>query len=193
MSKAIDLTEKRFGRLIVKDRAERNDGRGIRWLCSCDCGEVKVVRGRDLRSEHTKSCGCLRKELSAERIRRLGPIWSQSAARLRATTEIPRWHKNARGYMVGKMKYHPLANSGGTVQRSWFNKYEAEGKLDWVVQALKEGFTLHHRNGKRDDDRPENLQLRFPSKHPQGISEGDIVDWLTKMGYEVRNPKDFRG
>lgn len=34
------------------------------WLCKCDCGNEKeiIVRGSDLRRNHTKSCGCLQKE-----------------------------------------------------------------------------------------------------------------------------------
>lgn len=67
MGRFIDLTGKRFGRLIViceapKRRAE--NGRSQRmWLCQCDCGKQKEVFGENLRCGKTLSCGCLHKEI----------------------------------------------------------------------------------------------------------------------------------
>jgi hypothetical protein len=52
-----DLTGQRFGRLIVLRYAEMRDRRAC-WLCQCDCGKRKVVRGKSLRRGLTKSCGC---------------------------------------------------------------------------------------------------------------------------------------
>jgi len=59
--RVVDLTNSRFGRLLVIERAEKaKDGHAC-WLCRCDCGETKIVVGKDLRTGHTKSCGCLGK------------------------------------------------------------------------------------------------------------------------------------
>lgn len=63
-SKVIDLTGRRFGKLVVlrKDNIERNDHKGARWICKCDCGnEISVLAGR-LKSGQTKSCGCLKQD-----------------------------------------------------------------------------------------------------------------------------------
>ena len=54
----IDLTGKRFGRLVIIAYAQDQ-----RWSCVCDCTAPVVVRGYSLRRGHTKSCGCLRTEL----------------------------------------------------------------------------------------------------------------------------------
>lgn len=63
MSKLIDLTGQRFGRLIVLERAEnKNKDRHACWLCQCDCGNQVVVYGASLRNKDTQSCGCLQKE-----------------------------------------------------------------------------------------------------------------------------------
>jgi len=59
MSKLIDMTGQRFGRLVVIERAE-NKGHETAWLCRCDCGKKAIVIGRNLRRKNgTKSCGCL--------------------------------------------------------------------------------------------------------------------------------------
>lgn len=62
----IDLTGKKFGRLIVLKRAE-NKGTKTAWLCKCDCGNEKIVSGDKLKTGNTKSCGCLNKELTIRR------------------------------------------------------------------------------------------------------------------------------
>ena len=63
MGKSIDLTGKRFGRLIVirqigvdKRRREKT------WLCQCDCGNTKETKTSYLTSGDTSSCGCYRRE-----------------------------------------------------------------------------------------------------------------------------------
>ena len=63
MGKLIDLTGKRFGKLTVIGRAPNKNGR-IMWNCICDCGNTKVVGGKDMKSGMTTSCGCRRKCIS---------------------------------------------------------------------------------------------------------------------------------
>ena len=62
MSKLIDLTGKKFGRLAVVGRAPNNK-KSTMWLCKCDCGNEVVVNGSSLKRKLTKSCGCWNKEL----------------------------------------------------------------------------------------------------------------------------------
>jgi hypothetical protein len=70
MAKAIDLTGKRFGRLLVIKRAPNHicpKSKLVAWECKCDCGNVKVVLRCALRSGETNSCGCLHNELLVSR------------------------------------------------------------------------------------------------------------------------------
>ena len=39
------------------------------WLCKCECGKEKIIRGSHLRNGHTKSCGCLYREAIIKRNR----------------------------------------------------------------------------------------------------------------------------
>lgn len=61
-----DLTGKRFGRLVVSERAERyktNTGRrSTYYICQCDCGKTTTVTANHLTTGHTWSCGCAHKE-----------------------------------------------------------------------------------------------------------------------------------
>lgn len=67
----IDITNKRFGRLIaiaVDHKEYDNCGNtDYYWKCKCDCGNIIIVQGTVLRRGDTRSCGCLQKEVSAER------------------------------------------------------------------------------------------------------------------------------
>ena len=67
MSKRIEMIDKKFGRLTVKEMIRTK--RGLSYLCQCDCGKKTTVSGYGLRSGHTKSCGCLQKELSSEKFK----------------------------------------------------------------------------------------------------------------------------
>lgn len=52
-----DETNNRYGKLTVVS-LEQKHPKAI-WKCLCDCGRYKEVKGIDLRSGNTKSCGCL--------------------------------------------------------------------------------------------------------------------------------------
>jgi hypothetical protein len=57
----------RFGRLTVLRQDTDGAQRGsLRWLCRCDCGQIRSIRGSDLRN-YTRSCGCLIREASSAR------------------------------------------------------------------------------------------------------------------------------
>ena len=57
-----DLTGQKFSRLTVIEFS-RIAGGEANWKCKCSCGAISFVRGTDLRSGSTKSCGCFRLEI----------------------------------------------------------------------------------------------------------------------------------
>ena len=61
----INLIGQRFGKLIVVDRAEdyiyESKGKittAPQWWCQCDCGNMIIAQGGNLRSGNTTNCGC---------------------------------------------------------------------------------------------------------------------------------------
>lgn len=63
MGKLIDITGKRYGKLIaVSLRPERDGGGKPIWLCQCDCGNRTLSSGSNLREGLSTSCGCSRAE-----------------------------------------------------------------------------------------------------------------------------------
>ena len=63
MPKIIDLTGKRFGRLTVVKKSNVPKGKGAKWDCICECGNMVIVKTGALNYGSTKSCGCLQKDI----------------------------------------------------------------------------------------------------------------------------------
>lgn len=60
MPKLVDLTGKRFGKLVVQRKLQsRRDG-SVLWECLCDCGNSRQVNTRHLnrKKNNVRSCGC---------------------------------------------------------------------------------------------------------------------------------------
>jgi len=61
MKTCLNLEGQIFHYLTVIDRnTENTKSKKSRWNCKCICGKECVVRGSNLKSGKTKSCGCLR-------------------------------------------------------------------------------------------------------------------------------------
>lgn len=80
-----DLTGKRFERLVVINVGKHEKGRYF-WKCKCDCGNVVTVDGAKLSFGHTKSCGCLCREINSVKMTAL--------CKTQKGTSHPRWNRN---------------------------------------------------------------------------------------------------
>ena len=58
----------RFGRLVALSKANSyvapNGRKSAKWLCKCDCGEFVEILATSLVRGHTRSCGCLARDVS---------------------------------------------------------------------------------------------------------------------------------
>ena len=83
MAQFIDLTGETFGRLTVLWRLPSRKGK-IFWSCLCVCGARPQVCGESLRSDRTRSCGCLSREAPGrEAIDRTGQVFGELTVRCR--------------------------------------------------------------------------------------------------------------
>lgn len=85
-----DLTGMRFGKLRALFRLPKGKaGKQAAWHCLCDCGNEVNVLSYNLRSGHTKSCGCVHDERMKQGLRsshgliksRLYSIWENMKSR----------------------------------------------------------------------------------------------------------------
>lgn len=124
MTKMISLTGKRFGKLLVLERAESSNSGRTRWRCKCDCGSETIVDGFLLRNGKTKSCGCLkyskRNGYINEKNKRLHSIWANMKSRCN--------NKNSKSYSV-------YGGKGIKVCKDW------EKFLDFQNWAIANGYS----------------------------------------------------
>ena len=110
-----DLTNKRFGRLVVIAEAPRKSKRRRLWLCRCDCGSEKVA-SQDNLGKRIFSCGCFHKE----RIR------ASNGTHLRTNTvEYATWERmKNRCYNTNSPDYEDYGGRGITVCERWRTSFE---------------------------------------------------------------------
>lgn len=56
------LKGQRFGKLTVIRMLNKRKKGSVVWECICDCGNIKNVTTRNLKTGDTKSCGCFKRE-----------------------------------------------------------------------------------------------------------------------------------
>lgn len=130
--KKTDLTGKKFGKwTVIKEVEPQREPNGHlrhRWMCKCDCGTVRTVKGRYLTSGRSCSCGCDRISKNAKRMithnmykTRIYKVWEDMKSRC----DNP--HNN---------RYKNYGGRGITICNSW-----RENFLNFYEWAINNGYT----------------------------------------------------
>lgn len=151
----VHVPGERFGHLeILAESEERKQG-GVCWICRCDCGRKVTILGSKMRIGDQKSCGCM------------NPAHERGS-------KSPRWQGGryiaATGYAYINRPEHPNTNTRGYILEHIFVMSETLGR------PLRKGESVHHKNGLKADNRPENLEL-FCRQHLPGQRVSDMVDF----------------
>lgn len=94
--------------------------------------------------------------------------------------------KDKFGYIQIWMPDNPNCKSAGYIHEHRYVMSE------FLKRPLKPNESVHHKNGKRDDNRIENLEL-WITPQPSGQRLNDLIlyyiEFLEENGYEVKNIK----
>ncbi len=128
MSKVLDLTGQRFGRLVAIERSTNSKSGKARWRCECDCGNNIVVFSTSLVRGLTHSCGCLNSEVASVRF---------STHRLSESRLYETWSgMKKRCYNSNSKSFHAYGGRGIEVCTEWRNDFQKF--YEW---SMSHGYT----------------------------------------------------
>lgn len=152
--KMIDVAGISFGKWKVISRAANSKSGNARWNCICSCGTERVVKGTWLRNGTSTCCGCSRDE------------------RLRSLCGTK--HFNYKGGSLNQWGYRIVYLEGTSYLEHRLVMERVLGRPLFFDE------TVHHKNGIRDDNRPENLELKA-SSHGRGQTIPDLIAWAKEI------------
>lgn len=117
----INLTGKKFGRWTVIRKSEIQTTANIQWSCVCECGKVGSVQSNQLIMRRSRSCGCLRREVTASRSKTHGNRLGR-----RSTPEYTSWQgMKDRCHNPKQKRFKDYGARGITVCDRWRNDFAA--------------------------------------------------------------------
>ena len=136
----------KFGWLTVVRELPGGDHYTL-WECKCVCGEVRQVRGANLVTRNTKSCGCFRRKHSRERALKHGK---------RRAPEYKVWvEMRYRCLKENHLQYPDYGGRGIKVCERWLRSFAN------FYEDMGERPTKKHSIGRIDNDgnySPENCR-----------------------------------
>jgi len=145
-TRCIDLTGQKFGRLTVISRGENDSHGTARWLCLCECGNIKLIRGDKLRHNEIMSCGCYQAELrkSTERAENISKAKTRHGM---SNTKLYYVYNNMirRCYSPNNERYNNYGDRGIIVCNEWRNNIDSF--FEWAIATgYTDGLTLDRIN-----------------------------------------------
>lgn len=123
MAKLIDLTGKKFDKLLVLEKAP-SINRKTAWKCKCDCGNEIIKTGEFLTREckTIRDCGCTKKEKNVKE-------------------QQEKWNKEnyLAGKKFGKLTVIKYLNKGGKYGKIWLCKCDCGNEVEVGTANLKNG------------------------------------------------------
>lgn len=121
--KVENIIGRRFGRLLVVENLNINSHGSKLHRCICDCGKTKDVPISYLKSGHTKSCGCLVKEMHTTHSLSQSRLYNIHQGML------------ARCFRENHFAYRDYGGRGITVCDKWKNNF-----MSFYEWALENGY-----------------------------------------------------
>lgn len=125
-----DISGEKFGRLTVIRRLSPSEvtTRQYNWLCRCECGKYIHASANKLKTGHTKSCGCLKKEFS------IGDKTRTHGLRKTKLYNVYSGMKQ-RCFNSNNKRYKNYGGRGITICDEWLGEHGFENFYNWAMES----------------------------------------------------------
>lgn len=161
----------RFGRWTVIGEAENhiqpNGSVKKKYLCRCDCGNVKEVQAQSLRDGNSVSCGCWAKEVASLTHKKSNEFFFEDGLSYGITTNSKeKFFFDKEDYNIIK-KYAWFTYNGYITTNNYIDKrYPRLLKMHrLVMQERNPNVYIDHINHNPTDNRKCNLRATTPSQN----------------------------
>lgn len=179
----------KYNRLTIVDtfyKRKPNGKNATHALCKCDCGNEKVILFYRVKTGVTKSCGCLSREITANRNRKHGMRYHPAYYTYNSMM--------ARCYNEKSDAYHHYGGRGIKVCDEWKN--DVHSFLKWCENN---GFGKGYQLDRRDNDgnyEPKNCRFVTPTVNLRNtrrnviINDVSLREYLDELGdkYDIGFP-----
>lgn len=159
----VDLTNQRFGRLLVLSKYDVVGKGETRWLCQCDCGNECVVSRGGLKGGKTQSCGCLQRERASEIKRKYNTYDLSGEYGIGYTSKGEEFYFDLEDYdkikdycwCFNDQDYVVAHNKSGNNIR--FHRL--------ILNINDKDIIIDHKNRRKNDNRKSNLRVATKSEN----------------------------
>lgn len=158
-----DLSNTSVGQWSILSLSHYSRKRNDVWDVRCTCGNRTQVRGESLRRRKSLMC-------------------KRCSARNAAKTLRKNGRHNYQGYVY--LSQWRIQELYPTVASFYSHRKRVQEHILVMAQSLGRGLTtdetVHHKNGIRNDNRLDNLEL-WSRNHPKGQRVDDKVSWAKSI------------
>jgi len=171
-NRILDLTGRRFGRLVVISFSHVKHS--AYWNCRCDCGNITVVKGGSLGYGSTKSCGCGSKEQAVSNVIASASRRNLGYKHRRKLQELLR-NMRDRCYNEGNKRWDRYGGRGIRVCDEWM--VDNRAFYAWAMaNGYEPGLEIDRINFDGDYE-PSNCRFVTDKTQANNTSRNHYVTW----------------
>jgi hypothetical protein len=175
----IDISGQKFGKITVVGFAFKRKNVYC-WNCVCDCGNTCIIQSGNLKSGHSKSCGCNKAEMISNKL---------GKHRGTKTSEFYSWnHMKGRCFRKTNNAYEYYGARGITVCDRWRNSFENFLEDMGMKPSKKHSIERINVNGNYEPSNCRWATISEQSRNKRsnilitdGITTMVLQDWCNKL------------